>query len=158
MSLCAHVKASSLDDHWPLGTVPFLSGLVSVGHPGAVNCPPRQLQPHSLCLPAPTAGCVPELPWCQRSSTSVPTRQLGGSERGNHNFWSPGSRALRMLISLCKRVLILPKLTRQHLPKAHVSAGKWKHRLLLTGAPSAGGRARSNGSPSHVGAQISTCP
>lgn len=53
---------------------------------------------------------------------------LGGSESGDHNCWSPGSRALRMLISMHK-TLILPKLTWQCLPKAHVSAGKWMHRL-----------------------------
>lgn len=157
LSLCARVEAGSLANRWPLGTASSLRSPVPVGHPGAGNGPPGHLQPKSLCLPTPRAGCVPELPWCQRSSAS-----------GLSSSYAPAWEAQRAVTAaaggpedahlVTHKPLILPKLTWQRPPEAHVPAGKRTHRLLPTGGPSAGGRARSKGYMSWGGARISACP
>lgn len=155
--LCALVDASSPANHWPLGTAPSPSGLVSVGHPAAENSPPspraRVSLHHQLDVSLNVLGANTAASWCRPRATCQPW----GSESGNHSCWSPRSRALRMLISKHK-TSILPKLTWQRLPKARVSAGKGTRRLLPTDGPSASGRARIKGYTSHGGARIGACP
>lgn len=106
------------------------------GSPLPGSCSPRacvflhqQLDVSLSFLGANTTGSV------------LSSNYASASESSSQNCWCPRELTLRMLISLCTR-LILPKLTWQHLHKVHVLAGKWTHRLLLTGAI---GRTQSHG-------------
>lgn len=128
---------------WALGTDP---SLVLVGHPCQAVAAPELVFSCTNSWMCPWASLVPtQQSRCCPQTTHQPRTTHLILENSSHNCWCPRESDPEDSHLFMHKTL--PRLTWQHLHKVHMSAGKWTHRLLLTGAitPAAISRAQSRG-------------